>query len=434
MKLKSSILFIPFFVVYFDYDLYAIVSIFFIFLVYFEKIKILINKIFLKVFVSMFFIVRYISSLFPNFDQLWINMSQKNYALEQKYIDIESVFTAFNCNILGFGNYSFRNDTYFITCPHTVSYGPFFEIIGFKNNPLISKYIFSFLVFSLILIYYFNILKSLNKKYSYIFSLSLLSPPVNFLLERMNFDIFIFISIFLIYNHVSKESYRDLIVFILALMKYYPIFLLVGRFIHNLINKKYKQLKTNILYLGIYFHLFLYLYFIESDILVQPVRPVRPDRTFGILSDALNLSNLVFTNTVFLYTALVLFTFFITFILRNKVRGNALLSKEIDHDLVVMFLITSLFANYDYRLAFLIIILPTILKTENKVLILSFLLFMFSSPGLLHSYGELFQLVENYQFAYVDLSFYLLLSCFLIAYLNYLKISLNNFNKKNNIK
>ena len=95
-----------------------------------------------------------------------------------------------------------------------------------------------------------------------------------------------------------------------------------------------------------------------------------------------------------------------------------------EHDLIVMFLIISLFANYDYRLAFLVLLLPSIIKTENKILNLSFLLFIFSSPGLMHSYGDLFQLVENYQFAYIDLSFYLFLSCVLVVYLNYLK---NNF-------
>ena len=250
----------------------------------------------------------------------------------------------------------------------------------------------------------------------------------------MNFDILIFISIYLAYKYVSKESYKNLIVFILALMKYYPIFLIIGSLFQNVLSKHYKEAKTNTVYLAIYFHLFIYLYYSEQNFLTQPVRPIRPDRTFGILSEALNLGNLLSFNTIHIYGLLILLIFFFSFILRSKVQNQTLLSDKLDHDLIVMFLITSLFANYDYRLAFLIIILPTILKTENKVLILSFLLFMFSSPGLLHSYGELFQLVENYQFAYVDLSFYLLLSCFLIAYLNYLKISLNNFNKKNNIK
>lgn len=433
MKLKSSVLLTPFFIAYFDYDLYSIFSIFFIFLIYFDQIKVSINKIILKVLVSLFFIFRFLSSLFPNFDQVWINISQKNYALKQKYIDIESVFTAFSCNFLGAGSYSFSNNTYSINCPHTVSYGPFFEIIGFKNNPIISKYIFSFFVFSLILIYYFNILKSLNLKYSYIFSLSLLSPPVNFLLERMNFDIFIFISIYVIYNHISKESYRSLIIFFLALMKYYPIFLIIGSLFQNVLKKQYKAARTNAIFLGIYFHLFIYLYFSELNLITQPVRPIRPDRTFGILSEALNLSNLLSLNFIFIYGVLVLLIFLFSFILRSEVQCKTLFINNLDHDLIIMFSITSLFANYDYRLAFLIFVLPTILKTENKVLILSFLLFIFSSPGLLHSYGELFQLVENYQFAYIDLTFYLLLSCFLNAYLSYLKISFKNFNTKNNV-
>ena len=431
MKLKSSVLLTPFFIAYFDYDLYSIFSIFFIFLIYFDQIKVSINKIILKVLVSLFFIFRFLSSLFPNFDQVWINISQKNYALKQKYIDIESVFTAFSCNFLGAGSYSFSNNTYSINCPHTVSYGPFFEIIGFKNNPIISKYIFSFFVFSLILIYYFNILKSLNLKYSYIFSLSLLSPPVNFLLERMNFDIFIFISIYVIYNHISKESYRSLIIFFLALMKYYPIFLLAGSVVRNVINKKYKQLKINFIYLGIYFYSFLYLYFSESNILAQPVRPLRPDRTFGILSDALNLRNLFVTDINLVYISLLVLISFITFILRSKVQTHSLVSKDMDHDLIVMFLTISLFANYDYRLAFLILLLPSIIKTENKILNLSFLLFIFSSPGLMHSYGDLFQLVENYQFAYIDFSFYTFVACLFAVYINYLINSLEFLRKKN---
>ena len=433
MNLKSSILLTPFIILLFDYDLYSIFSLLFISLIFFDLVKPFSNKLYLKIFISLFFIIRFISSLLPNFNQIWMNISQKNYALAQKFIDIESVFTAFSCNFLGNGEFSFSKGTYFVSCPHTVSYGPFFEIIGFKNNPFIAKYIFSFIIFMFVLIYYFKILNSLNSKQSYIFSLAILSPPVNFLLERMNFDIFIFISIYLAYKYVSKESHRNLIVFFLALMKYYPIFLIIGSLFQNVLKKQYKAARTNAIFLGIYFHLFIYLYFSELNLITQPVRPIRPDRTFGILSEALNLSNLLSLNFIFIYGVLVLLIFLFSFILRSEVQCKTLFINNLDHDLIIMFSITSLFANYDYRLAFLIFVLPTILKTENKVLILSFLLFIFSSPGLLHSYGELFQLVENYQFAYIDLTFYLLLSCFLNAYLSYLKISFKNFNTKNNV-
>ena len=89
--------------------------------------------------VFLFFLLRFASSMFSYFENFWTRISQKNYALNGKFIDIESVFKALSCNSLGDGEFYFNETTNLLTCPHTVSYGPLFEIIRLENNPYFFK-------------------------------------------------------------------------------------------------------------------------------------------------------------------------------------------------------------------------------------------------------------------------------------------------------
>lgn len=427
MKIISKLIFLPFFIAIFNYDLFPVFAIVYIFIFYLGKLKVTFSKTYLKLMVFLFFLLRFASSMFSYFENFWTRISQKNYALNGKFIDIESVFKALSCNSLGDGEFYFNETTNLLTCPHTVSYGPLFEIIRLENNPYFSKYLFAFIVILIVILYSFKLINNLKPNEAFIFSLFVISPPVNFVLERMNFDIFIYICIYITYKYFKNESIRSFVVFLLALLKYYPIFLLIGSFMYYLVNKDYKSIKYSVYYLSAYFYLIAYLYLGSLNLLSQPVRPYRPDRTFGILSEAMNLGQIVSINKVILYLSIILTIIIFSFLLKSKFNNSKIFEDQLSHDLLFMFLILSLFANYDYRLAFLVILMPTILQLEDKVLMLSLAIFIFSSPGLLHSYGKLFQLVENYQFAYLDISFYLLVAILVNKYKFYLKRNFLNY-------
>ena len=255
-----------------------------------------------------------------------------------------------------------------------------------------------------------------------------MSPPVNFVIERMNFDIFIFVSIYLIYKKIDNNFLRNSLIFVLALLKYYPIFLIFGSFLYNSITKNYKSIKNDLFFLGL--SLVSYLYVMnENFTLNQPVRPFRPDRTFGLLSEAINFHNAFQYDVKKTYFALLLLLSIFIFIVRRVFSYSGIFENEFSHNLLILFFCLSMFANYDYRLAFLVMVIPVMFSMPNKFLFYSILLFLFSSPGIMHSYGNLIQIIEKYFIVYIDIPFYFLLASLLIEYFQFLKSNLDKLKK-----
>lgn len=424
MKLLQLFKYLPFLFLFLNYDYFSIFALILVLLVYFGLVEVNFSKYILKYIVFSYLTLRFFSAFDTRFNLLWKYMSQKNYSLNGKFIDIQSVFWNLNCNSQQSGEYLIFGSEQIIKCPHTISYGPFFDVIGFKNNPLLSTFIFVFLVFVLIYIYFIFELNSLNLSNSLIFTLIFLSPPVNFLIERMNFDIFIFISVYLIYTKVNNIYIRNSVIFILATMKYYPILLIVGSIVYKIVSKNFKNLKTDLIYVLIFIVLFFTT--TQSNLMNNPVRPFRPDRTFGLLSDSLNIHNALEIDLVKTYMSLLILLILLILLLRNQNSFGNLFQLEKVHNLLFMFILLSFYANYDYRLGFLIIVTPYLIKQKNKILLYSYLIFIFSSPGLMHAYNNLFQLVESYSFIYLDIPFYFFLSQLINEYFKYLFIKIKS--------
>ena len=125
--------------------------------------------------------------------------------------------------IMKVAEYQFLGTEQIFNCPHTVSYGPFFEIIGFPNDPLVSTFLTVCISILLIFYIYQNVTKNLNSREIYITTLIFLSPPINFVLERFNFDILIYLSVFLIYKFVQNNIIKNLLLFMLVLMNFIHI-------------------------------------------------------------------------------------------------------------------------------------------------------------------------------------------------------------------
>lgn len=417
MRVLTLFFYLPFLFLFVNYNYYSVFALISIILIYNNYIDIKLSNYKLKFVVMFYFIIRFFSAFDSRVNILWKQMSQKNYSLEGKFIDIQSVFWNLNCNSQNTGDYQIFGSDQVLSCPHKVSYGPFFDIFGFKNNPSITTFIFVFLAFFLLYLFFSLELKGLSPKNSYIFTLIFLSPPANFLIERMNFDLIVFITIYLIYTKIENIYIKNTLIFILATMKYYPIFLLLGSIVYKTINKKFRNLKIDVFFLASY----LYLYFISYKNLElnTPVLPIRPDRTFGILSEALNFQNAFNFSPIYVYILLFFLLLVLTFLFWNQNAYTHLFEIEKVHNILIMFILLSFLANYDYRLGFLVIICPYVIKQSNRVLFYSFIIFIFSSPGLMHSYSNLFQLVENYSFVYIDFPFYFLLSQLISEYFKF---------------
>lgn len=423
IKKISFIGFLPFFVAFLDYDYFPVSAILFIFLIKFKIFEIYFKKIYLLIFVNFFYIIRFISSIYPNMNNFWISASQKNYSLNGKFIDIQGVFWNLNCNSLNASEYTLFGTEQTLLCPYSVSYGPFFKFIAYENNVLLNSYVFSFFSILLILIYFNLLIFKAQSANFYFIALISISPPINFLIERMNLDIFIFISIFVCYKCIKNDNIRNLFLFFLALLKYYPIIFIFGSLIFKMLNKN-KALFSEILLLFLFTFIYLYENILNENP-YPPVQPFRVDRTFGILSQSIAFERIFNVNKNVAYIALILFIATLFFLLRKMFDYSEVISDQFTHDVVFTFIIISLIANYDYRIPLLFLILNTLLESKNCNLVILFILFVFSSPSPLHSYEKYFYMVEDNLFIYLDFTFYFFLVYLLLEYSLYFRSKRN---------
>jgi len=434
MKVLNNLKFLPFLYVFIDYDFFIILGVFFGIIVYLDKIKIHDSAFILKVTFLMFLLVRFVSGFDSRLNFYWQTLSQKNYSLDGKFIDLQDVFIVFNCNSLEQFEYIILGNDRYVTCPYTVGYGPFFDFVVLENNVVLSTFLLTLAIFSILYILYISVLSKLSPKERYLFTLFSVSPPVNFILERMNFDIVIFVSLIFIYKFVKSNNLRNIFLTLLVFMKFYPLFLIVGNLIYSLIKKNYKHFKSDLTFLSIIIFV-LITQNIAANGISTAARPYRPDRTFGLWSESINFNNLFGWKTWVVYVFIIFLIILITIYQKKYFAYSGVLESNFNYSLTILFLSLSLFSNYDYRLAFLVIFSIDVIRSKSKTLFFSYFLFMFSSPSILHSYGNLFQLVENYQFVFMDVSFYFLISSLILEHLYFLKknssLRILNFIKNN---
>lgn len=427
---KNSLLyFIPFLVAIYDYDYFPFLAVISISIIYLTNNEITLKKSWLRFSFFSFLLVRLLSAINLTFTDTWLRISQKNYSLDYRFIDMQEAFMSLYCSQSNVGDtFLIYGSSRSMTCPYNISYGPFFEFINLKVNPWTATLTTSILIFILIFLFYNSLLKNESSKNSYLVTIFFFSPSLNFVLERMNLDIFIVIVLVISYRYIKNEYVRNLVIFMLALIKYYPAFIFISNIAQKLISKKLKTIKIDLAFISIFIGTILlsFLYFgIEFK---QPIRPIRSDRTFGLLSEAQNLQHAFNVNTIYGYFFLFLLLIYIIFLINKSFIYSRLYESNIDFTFINMFLALSFFANYDYRLIILLVPIKAILNSKNRLLLFSYSLFVFSSPGLLYSYQNHFYLVEDYFFVYIDIPFYFLLSILIVEYINFIKIKTSSSN------
>ena len=147
------------------------------------------------------------------------------------------------------------------------------------------------LIFSIIagisfLLFYNFLFNSFNEKLLIVFLT--LSPPVNFLFERMNVDLFLFlITYYVLKNYQKRKIFNSFVLLLLFFIKLYPLGAIGGLILVGLKNRDFKTVIINCLTSIIAIYYVIFQHDFEETNFVNT-----PDlfRSFGLSTNFENLS------------------------------------------------------------------------------------------------------------------------------------------------
>lgn len=329
-----------------------------------EPIKFLKIK-FLIILPYFFYFYRFVLATSQSFDNSWLAISNPNYYLGARFLDLQQVLVSVKCNFSDVQNFYFNYSGLGKSCPWTAKYGPLLEIIPYFGNIWRDTLIIAFSIFVLLLIFY-KILLNRFKKYELLVVILFLSPSMNFLLERMNIDIVILLIAFLaIDKYKSYPVFNSLILFSLALLKVHPLGLICGLIFYSYRNKKRDVFKFNTFLVALFILIYIIFYFFSS--IVTEWRPSEPDLTVGILSDAKSISEPLDLNLIVVYLLICLFLLLISL---SKIIPQVRIENDQNSIFIYSFgmllIINMLYANFDYRIPLFFPLVLYLLRYLNK--------------------------------------------------------------------
>ena len=333
----------------------------------------------------LFYLLRYYSSLSPNSNNIWITLSHPNYYLGARFLDLQQVLFSLKCNFDPINNFNLNFSNLSKSCPWTANYGPLLEAIPYFGNIWRDTLILAFFTILLFLILYKNLINKFPE-HTLIILILFLSPSTNFLIERMNIDIFVLlISIYVIYNYKKIPYTGTFILLTLSLIKLHPVGFLFGLVFYSLVSGDKKILSINLYASLAFFILYSIGAYLQNKALATEWRPDDPLITFGIFSDAnylsKNLSPSVLTFYIFLVFLLVSIQFLFSW---KNIKGLPTFNdkeKIFIHTYGVFFILNMLYANFDYRLPILIPLILLFAKSvSSKKIFILILLFIFLMP------------------------------------------------------
>ena len=371
-KLKDKYFYLTLFFVFLAFFNVSYLSIFCLCLFLFANFDRLMEykKIFLTT-TFVFYSLRFLFLLSSRFDSLWKFISLNNYSSVERFWDLQLNLISMKCIFGNVDRYYLKfSPTTYKSCPYSAQYGPLSTKVPYIGDIWIGTIIFSFFAISSLLFIYFKIYKS-RPTDIFLLTLIFMSPSMNFLIERMNIDVFIFIfSLLCLYNYERYPKFTIIFLLLLSLYKIHPIGILFGLLFHSHVHQNKEQF--NYIYNSIITFFVFYILdaiFITNSVLDTEWRPAGLDITFGILSDSIILNNVFGINTYVSYLALLLIPIFLAFFSNF---GSRIFYKNISKEdtkyffaYSSLFLVNTLYANYDYRIPLflpLVIILSKYIK------------------------------------------------------------------------
>jgi len=373
-----------FYVVFFQYGFYFFPGMLLFFL---GNSKFKFSELQLKILLSfpyVFYFVRYIAAFDKNLDHIWIRITNPNYYMGARFLDLQQVFFSVKCNFDPITNFNFNFSNLEKSCPWTANYGPLLEIVPYFGNIWRDTLITSGIVIIFVLSFY-NFFLKLFPKNRILVLIIFLSPSINFLIERMNIDIFILlICSYVIYNYKKYPNIFSFCLLILSLIKLHPIGFILGLIAYGYAIKNKKIIKTNTISFMLFIILYSFAAFIKGEALSTKWRPDDPLTTFGLFSDANYLSKYFSTSVALTYLLIIIFLTLSYKILLSKNMKKIKINSEsemlIFYSFSVFFIVNMLYANFDYRLPLFIPLILLFATNQNYYKNIFFCLFILLLP------------------------------------------------------
>ena len=288
--------------------------------------------------------------------------------------DLKYIFKIINCNNLGFDVYT-PNECY-RDYYGSFLYGP--SILVFptisKNTEILLTYLLTILAIISFVYMNIKIIKPRNFFGYFTITIILFNPTTLFLYEKMNIDIFIYISLVLLVYYFKSDIIKIFLIFFLTLTKFYPAILSV-----IFLLKKDKIFKGFFYFLFISCCILLFIFFYWDNILsiFKTLDYVSQSLKYSFSLNTLNkifiyltnLENIFFTKLI-----LIFFTLIISFVIFYFFSSYKLeIENQIDRRNTTMFILSSslsvslylLFGNNFYREIYLIGVVPFLLKNSE---------------------------------------------------------------------
>lgn len=394
----------------------------YIFILFFTKLYKFIDnqKTFFLVNTIVFYSLRMIFSLSKNFDNLWNKLSLYNFSYSNtRFFDLQQMLVSMKC-ILGNVEtyyYKFSLNSY-ISCPYSAKYGPLSTKIPFFGDIWVSTIILSFCAI-FIFLYIYKIVLDRYENYFFI-TILFLSPSLNFVIERMNIDIFIFlVGTLCLLNYMKSPKVNTFMLLFIALYKLHPLGFLLGLTYYFAVkmDKKYFQINFGAVML------FLIIYLVDAianrNILATEWRPSNLRTTFGLLSDSLILNKNFNFDILLSYLALFILIVILSIYFRKKHYELFFNSEDkygtIFYSFTFVILVNFLYANYDYRLVFFMPVSFLIyIKNNTSLNYLHYYIFLMPIGLEITSFDNRFIIIDNLLSIVGRVSIYLMIS-FLFA-------------------
>ena len=306
---------------------------------------------------------------------------------DKKFIDFTILISWLECNYLGFDVYDLENTK---KCPNFYSiifYGDIWLKIPF--NETLNIFYLNILPYLIIFLVVFTITYLVNPKsiFDYfILILCLLNPSTMLVIERLAFDIFVFL--FIIFITLNRIYFLNwLVIFFLALTKIYPALLGINIFLENLdrsLKKNFFIILTLVLISSLYF------YFHFDKYLISIIDGASNSGRAGYhylfsLNTIAKIIKIFEINYIFLIVVTYFLFFYITRLIYKKYHSDLeILLTDIFSPKGKLFMIGGCvilfcfitFSNYAYREIFVLSLVPFLLSSKNKNKYINMIIFL----------------------------------------------------------
>ena len=337
-----------------------------------------------KILKTSFIIVTFLIIIFLINSQILENFIWKS---SKKFADFTILVSWLECNYLGFDVYNLEDTK---KCPNfnsIIFYGDIWLNIPF--NETLNIFYLNVLPFLIIFLAIFTLTNLINPKSIFEYSiliLCLFNPSTMLVLERLAFDIFVFL--FIIFINFNRIYFLNwIIIFFLTFTKIYPALLGINIFLENL-NRSLKKNFIIIFSLVLISTVYFYLNF--DKYLISVIDGASNSGRAGYhylfsLNTIAKIIKIFDVNYIFLIVMTYsLFFCFTVFIYKKYKSYLEITLKSIFSTKGKLFLIGGCvilfcyitFSNYAYREIFILLLVPFLLSSKNKNKFINLIIFI----------------------------------------------------------